>query len=148
MQKISMLGSGFIGRFYTDSLHGYRNKDRVVSIYSRREESAKNAENFSIYLGDKLNQKFAKNQYGEMEFYQDKGEEEYLDEIKRNQYNEDRKKKESGEADIGEPSSAAEAKATIHNWKRQGREEARLKKEGFDKLEKNAEEEKKEGDWV
>ena len=36
-----MLGSGFIGRFYTDSLHGYRNKDRVVSIYSRREESAK-----------------------------------------------------------------------------------------------------------
>ena len=41
MQKISMLGSGFIGRFYTDSLHGYRNKDRVVSIYSRREESAK-----------------------------------------------------------------------------------------------------------
>ena len=41
MQKISMLGSGFIGRFYTDSLHGYRNKDRVISIYSRREESAK-----------------------------------------------------------------------------------------------------------
>ena len=36
-----MLGSGFIGRFYTDSLHGYRNKDRVISIYSRREESAK-----------------------------------------------------------------------------------------------------------
>ena len=47
MQKISMLGSGFIGRFYTDSLHGYRNKDRVVSIYSRREESAKKfAEDF------------------------------------------------------------------------------------------------------
>ena len=41
MQKISMLGSGFIGRFYTDSLHGYRSKDKVVSIYSRREESAK-----------------------------------------------------------------------------------------------------------
>ena len=35
MQKISMLGSGFIARFYTDSLHGYRSKDKVVSIYSR-----------------------------------------------------------------------------------------------------------------
>ena len=41
MQKIAMLGSGFIGRFYTDSLHGYRNKDRVVSIYSRSKESVK-----------------------------------------------------------------------------------------------------------
>ena len=36
-----MLGSGFIGRFYADSLHGYRNKDRVVSVYSRSEESVK-----------------------------------------------------------------------------------------------------------
>mgnify|MGYP000554203792 FL=1 len=41
MQKISMLGSGFIGRFYADSLQGYRSKDKIVSIYSRREESAK-----------------------------------------------------------------------------------------------------------
>ena len=41
MQKIAMLGSGFIGRFYTDSLHGYRNKDRVISVYSRSEESVK-----------------------------------------------------------------------------------------------------------
>src|ERR671933_106757 len=39
--KISMLGSGFIGRFYADSLQGYRSKDKIVSIYSRREESAK-----------------------------------------------------------------------------------------------------------
>ncbi len=36
-----MLGSGFIGRFYADSLHGQRSRDRIVSIYSRREESAK-----------------------------------------------------------------------------------------------------------
>ncbi|MEO8174167.1 MAG: Gfo/Idh/MocA family oxidoreductase, partial [Sediminibacterium sp.] len=36
-----MLGSGFIGRFYADSLQGYRSRDKVVSIYSRREESAK-----------------------------------------------------------------------------------------------------------
>jgi predicted dehydrogenase len=39
--NIAMLGSGFIGRFYADSLHGYRSKDRIVSIYSRKEESAK-----------------------------------------------------------------------------------------------------------
>lgn len=36
-----MLGSGFIGRFYADSLQGYRSRDKIVSIYSRREESAK-----------------------------------------------------------------------------------------------------------
>jgi predicted dehydrogenase len=36
-----MLGTGFIGRFYTDSLHGYRSKDKIVSVYSRREESVK-----------------------------------------------------------------------------------------------------------
>ncbi len=38
--NISMLGSGFIGRFYADSLHGYRSKDKIVSIYSRKPESA------------------------------------------------------------------------------------------------------------
>jgi predicted dehydrogenase len=41
MKKIAMLGSGFIGRFYADSLQGYRNRDKIVSIYSRSEESAK-----------------------------------------------------------------------------------------------------------
>jgi predicted dehydrogenase len=39
--RIAMLGSGFIGRFYADSLHGQRSRDRIVSIYSRRESSAK-----------------------------------------------------------------------------------------------------------
>jgi predicted dehydrogenase len=39
MKRISMLGSGFIGRFYADSLQGYRSRDKIVSIYSRREES-------------------------------------------------------------------------------------------------------------
>jgi predicted dehydrogenase len=41
MTRIAMLGTGFIGRFYTDSLHGYRSKDKIVSVYSRREESVK-----------------------------------------------------------------------------------------------------------
>ncbi|MEI9919394.1 MAG: Gfo/Idh/MocA family oxidoreductase [Bacteroidota bacterium] len=40
MKKIAMLGSGFIGRFYADSIQGYRNKDKIVTIFSRRKESA------------------------------------------------------------------------------------------------------------
>jgi predicted dehydrogenase len=39
--NIAMLGSGFIGRFYADSLQGYRSRDKIVTIYSRREESSK-----------------------------------------------------------------------------------------------------------
>src|SRR5215831_1681984 len=41
MKKISMLGAGFIGRFYADSLQGYRNKDKIVTVYSRKKETAK-----------------------------------------------------------------------------------------------------------
>ncbi|MDO6434496.1 Gfo/Idh/MocA family oxidoreductase [Flavitalea sp. BT771] len=41
MQKIAMLGSGFIGRFYAESIQGQRSRDKIISIYSRREESAK-----------------------------------------------------------------------------------------------------------
>lgn len=41
MQKIAMLGSGFIARFYADSLQGYRSRDKIISVYSRREESAR-----------------------------------------------------------------------------------------------------------
>jgi predicted dehydrogenase len=40
MKRIAMLGSGFIGRFYADSLIGQRSKDLLVSVFSRREESA------------------------------------------------------------------------------------------------------------
>jgi predicted dehydrogenase len=39
--NIAMLGSGFIGRFYADSLQGYRSKDKIVTIYSRKNESVK-----------------------------------------------------------------------------------------------------------
>jgi len=40
MQRIAMLGSGFIGRFYAESLQGQRSKDKVTMVYSRREEAA------------------------------------------------------------------------------------------------------------
>jgi predicted dehydrogenase len=41
MLRISMLGSGFIARFYADSILGQRSKDHILSVFSRREESAK-----------------------------------------------------------------------------------------------------------
>ena len=47
--SIAMLGSGFIGRFYADSIQGYRTRDQIVSIYSRREESARQfAEDYKV----------------------------------------------------------------------------------------------------
>lgn len=39
-KKIAILGGGFIGRFYTESLHGQRSRDRVHVVYARREETA------------------------------------------------------------------------------------------------------------
>jgi predicted dehydrogenase len=41
MIRLSMLGSGFIGRFYADSIQGLRSKDKIISVYSRREEQAR-----------------------------------------------------------------------------------------------------------
>ena len=36
--RISMLGTGLIGDFYTMTLHGQRGRDRVGVVYSRSEE--------------------------------------------------------------------------------------------------------------
>lgn len=41
MAKITMLGTGLIGAFYTQTLHGLRSRDRVVNVYSRSAERAK-----------------------------------------------------------------------------------------------------------
>ena len=35
-----MLGTGLIGLFYTATLHGQRNRDRVEVVYSRSQERA------------------------------------------------------------------------------------------------------------
>ncbi len=40
MHKITMLGTGLIGMFYTMTLHGGRSRDRVEVVYSRSEERA------------------------------------------------------------------------------------------------------------
>lgn len=39
--KLAILGSGFISRFYADSLVAQRRKDTIVSVYSRSEDNAK-----------------------------------------------------------------------------------------------------------
>lgn len=41
MHKVTMLGTGLIGMFYTMTLHGQRNRDRVEVVYSRSAEKAK-----------------------------------------------------------------------------------------------------------
>jgi len=40
--KITLLGTGLIGTFYTMSLHGQRKMDRVHRVYSRSEDRARN----------------------------------------------------------------------------------------------------------
>ena len=40
VHNITMLGTGLIGLFYTMTLHGQRNRDRVAVIYSRSQERA------------------------------------------------------------------------------------------------------------
>jgi len=41
MRKVTMLGSGLIGMFYTLTLHERRSRDKVEVVYSRTEEHAK-----------------------------------------------------------------------------------------------------------
>jgi hypothetical protein len=40
MHKISMLGAGLIGMFYTQTLHANRSRDKVHVLYSRSEHGA------------------------------------------------------------------------------------------------------------
>ncbi len=41
MHRITMLGAGFIGGFYADTLHGQRGRDRIHTVYSRSEAQAR-----------------------------------------------------------------------------------------------------------
>ena len=43
VHKITMLGAGLIGMFYTQTLHGGRGRDRVEVLYSRSEERARSS---------------------------------------------------------------------------------------------------------
>lgn len=49
MQKAAVLGTGLIGMFYTLALHSQRNRDQVVTLYSRSEERARqSAEDWGV----------------------------------------------------------------------------------------------------
>ena len=48
MRRISLLGTGLIGTFYTMALHGHRGRDRVHVAYSR---TAERAEKFAAQWG-------------------------------------------------------------------------------------------------
>jgi len=41
MSRITLLGTGLIGSFYTETLHGRRSRDRVQTVYSRTEKNAR-----------------------------------------------------------------------------------------------------------
>jgi len=41
MHKITMLGAGLIGMFYTQTLHANRSRDKVHILYSRSEQKAR-----------------------------------------------------------------------------------------------------------
>ncbi len=61
MHKITLLGTGLIGMFYTMTLHGNRSQDRVTHIYSRTAERAQgfaaewDIPNWSTNLEDAIN---------------------------------------------------------------------------------------------
>ncbi|MGK6351491.1 Gfo/Idh/MocA family protein [Parapedobacter sp. DT-150] len=41
MAQIALLGGGFIARFYADAIRSLRSRDRICTVYARKEESAK-----------------------------------------------------------------------------------------------------------
>ena len=61
MHKVTMLGTGLIGMFYTKTLHRNRSLDQVAVVYSRTEERAKhfasewNIPKYTINLEDAIN---------------------------------------------------------------------------------------------
>jgi predicted dehydrogenase len=61
MHKITMLGTGLIGMFYTMTLHGLRSRDKVTVAYSRSEERAKkfaadwNIPRYTTSMADAIN---------------------------------------------------------------------------------------------
>lgn len=61
MHKVTMLGTGLIGMFYTMTLHQGRSKDRVTMVYSRNAEKVKqfaadwNIPNYTTNMADAIN---------------------------------------------------------------------------------------------
>ena len=96
----------------------------LVTLGQIKKDFSDEAIKFADFIGDKLNQKYAKNQYGEMQWFQNKGKEEHLATIERNK----QKKKSYGIA-LGkeaEPAASQKAKETIKGWKNEGKADAQF----------------------
>jgi len=97
-------------------------------IKDLREASAKQAASFSEYLGDKLAVKYAKNEYNEVEWYQNKARKEIADEYYKKRVDK-RKKKEK------------EKKDHRTNWKKKSEDEVKKSKKILELAGKQAKEE-------
>lgn len=104
-----------------------------------REESAKNSAAFGEYLNDRLTIKYAKNQYGEMQWYQDKAKEEIAEEylqkrLKKRKEKEDKiNKKEEEEKPKKRENKLKKAKEVIKKAEEQAKNERRNMEERFDR---------------
>ena len=103
-----------------------------------REESAKNSAAFGEYLNDRLTIKYAKNQYGEMQWYQDKAKEEIAEEylqkrLKKRKEKEDKiNKKEEEEKPKKRENKLKKAKEVIKKAEEEAKKERRNMEEMFD----------------
>jgi len=95
----------------------------LVKLDEIRKDFSDQALNFADFVGDKLNQKYAKNQYDEMEWFQNKGKQEHLATIERNKKSKG-KPLELVEEEEAEPTAAQKAKETIKEWKDEGKADA------------------------
>lgn len=96
----------------------------LVKLGQIKKDFSDEAIKFADFIGDKLNQKYSKNQYGEMQWFQNKGKEEHLATIERNK----QKEKSYGIA-LGkeaEPTVSQKAKETIKGWKNEGKADAQF----------------------
>ncbi len=94
----------------------------LVKLDEIRKDFSDQAVGFADFIGDRLNQKYAKNQYGEMAWYQNKGKEEHLATIKRNKKRKGKPlelvEEEEGEGEEETP------KEIIKEWKNKGKADA------------------------
>lgn len=94
----------------------------LVKLGQIKQDFSDEAIKFADFIGDKLNQKYAKNQYDEMQWFQNKGKQEHLATIERN-----KQKEKSYGIVLGkeaEPTASQKAKETIKEWKNEGKADA------------------------
>ena len=95
----------------------------LVKLQEIKKDFSDQAIDFADYIGDKLDRKYAKNQYGEMKWFQNKGKQEHLATIARNKKRKGKVGDPEGEEET-EPTETQKAKETIKEWKNEGKADA------------------------